>query len=50
MILNGVHPTATIQATEARAMVEKLFGLECLPAHLSQRAAYAEAPTTGNAP
>jgi chromosome partitioning protein len=50
VVLNGIHPTATKQADEARETVEKLFGLTCAPAYLCHRAAYAEAPTTGKAP
>jgi chromosome partitioning protein len=50
VVLNGIHPTATKQAEEARETVQQLFGLVCAPAYLCHRAAYAEAPTTGKAP
>lgn len=50
VLLNGIHPTATKQADEAREMVKQFFGLECAPVHLCHRSAYAEAPTTGKAP
>jgi len=50
VVLNGIHPTATKQADEARGTVQQLFGLSCAPVYLCHRAAYAEAPTTGRAP
>jgi len=50
VLLNGIHPTATKQADEAREMVRHIFGLTCAPVHLCHRSAYAEAPTTGKAP
>ncbi len=50
VVLNGIHPTATRQADEARELVEQQFRLRCAPAHLCQRSAYAEAPTTGQSP
>ena len=50
VLLNGIHPTATKQADEAREMVRQVFSLECCPVHLCHRAAYAEAPTSGKAP
>jgi chromosome partitioning protein len=50
VLLNGIHPTATKQADEARAMVSQVFGLACAPVHLCHRSAYAEAPMTGKAP
>jgi len=50
VLLNGIHPTATRQADEAREMVRQVFGLTCAPVHLCHRSAYAEAPTTGKAP
>ena len=50
VLLNGIHPTATKQADEAREMVQQVFGLACAPVHLCHRSAYAEAPTTGKAP
>jgi chromosome partitioning protein len=50
VVMNGIHPTATKQAEEARLMVEKLFGLATCPMHICHRNAYAEALTTGEAP
>src|SRR5208337_1506231 len=50
VLLNGIHPTATKQADEAREMVRQIFGLMSTPVHLCHRGAYAEAPTTGKAP
>ena len=50
VVLNGVHPTATKQATEARELVQKTFGLTCAPVYLCHRAAYADAMTTGRTP
>jgi chromosome partitioning protein len=50
VLLNGIHPTATKQADEARDMVQKAFGLRSCPGHLCHRSAYAEAPTAGKTP
>jgi chromosome partitioning protein len=50
VVLNGIHPTATRQATEARDLVQKNFGLSCAPVYLCHRAAYADAMTTGRTP
>jgi chromosome partitioning protein len=50
VVLNGIHPTATRQATEAQQLVKKNFGLECAPVFLCHRAAYADAMTTGRTP
>lgn len=50
VVLNGIHPTATKQATEARALVRSTFGLECAPGHLCHRSAYADAMTSGKTP
>ena len=50
VVLNGIHPTASRQATEARALVQKTFGLNCAPIHLCHRNAYADAMTTGRTP
>ena len=50
VVLNGIHPTASRQAEEARAMLLQAFGLTACPIHLCHRSAYAEAPTTGRAP
>lgn len=50
VVLNGIHPTANRQATEARELVQSTFGLTCAPTHLCHRAAYADAMTTGRTP
>jgi chromosome partitioning protein len=50
VVLNGIHPTATRQATEARELVEQTFSLPCAPVYLCHRAAYADAMTTGRTP
>ena len=50
VVLNGIHPTATRQANEARELVQKNFGLTCAPFYLCHRAAYADAMTTGRTP
>jgi chromosome partitioning protein len=50
VVLNGIHPTATRQANEARDLVQKTFGLTCAPVYLCHRAAYADAMTTGRTP
>lgn len=50
VLLNGVHPTATRQADDARETIRQLYGLLCAPVHLCQRAAYAESLTPGLTP
>lgn len=50
VLLNGIHPTATKQADDARDMIQQSFGLACCPAHICHRNAYAEAPTGGKSP
>ena len=50
VVLNGIHPTASRQATEARELVQKNFGLDCAPVFLCHRAAYADAMATGRTP
>jgi len=50
VLLNGIHPTATKQADEARDMIRQAFGLMCCPVHMCHRSAYAEAPTGGKSP
>jgi chromosome partitioning protein len=50
VVLNGIHPTATKQAADARDLVRETFGLECAPTHLCHRSAYADAMTTGRTP
>jgi chromosome partitioning protein len=50
VVLNGIHPTSTKTADEARQMVRSVFGLECAPVHLCHRQSYADAPVTGQSP
>jgi chromosome partitioning protein len=50
VVLNFIHPNATKQAEEAKAMVEQVSGLKACPVHLCNRESYGEAPTTGKAP
>lgn len=50
VVLNGIHPSATKQADEAREIVAGTFGLNCAPSHISQRSAYADAMATGRTP
>ena len=50
VVLNGIHPTASRQAVDARELVQKNFGLDCAPVFLCHRAAYADAMTTGSTP
>jgi chromosome partitioning protein len=50
VVLNRIHPTATKQADDARETIRQLYGLNCCPVHLCQRAAYAEALTPGLTP
>jgi chromosome partitioning protein len=50
VVLNGIHPSATKQAEEARQMVQETFGLTCAPYHLCHRAAYADAMVNGKTP
>lgn len=50
VVLNGIHPSATRQAADARALVNDAFGLECAPVHLCHRSAYADAMATGRTP
>lgn len=50
VVLNGIHPTATKQAEEARGVVEQSFGLSVAAVHLCQRTAYADAMTSGRTP
>lgn len=47
VVINGAHPNAKNPAEEARQMIGDVFGLPVAPVALSQRAAYADAPATG---
>lgn len=50
VVLNGIHPTATKQAAEARELVGRTFSLPCAPTHLCHRTAYADAMASGKTP
>jgi len=51
VVLNGIHPNVRASAiSEAREMLQKLYGLSTCPVHLCQRLAYAEAMVTGSTP
>lgn len=51
VLLNGIHPAAGRASVEGIGKgVSDLFGFPVCPVHLCQRAAYAEALTTGNVP
>jgi chromosome partitioning protein len=56
VLLNGIHPSATNAAAEAKAMIEQLkdrsgrpLGFKACPVHLCYRDIYGNAPTTGRA-
>jgi len=56
VLLNGLHPSATNAAAEAKAMIEQLkdrngrvLGFKACPVHLCYRDIYGNAPTTGRA-
>lgn len=50
VVFNGLHPAARHSAEQVKAIAKESFGLAACPVHLCQRAAYAEAPATGQAP
>jgi chromosome partitioning protein len=50
VVLNGIHPQATKQAEEAKALVAATFGFPVCPVHLCRRDLYAESQTSGSAP
>ena len=50
VVLNGIHPSATRSPAEQWEMIGNAFGLPVSPVHLSHRAAFAEAPASGQAP
>lgn len=50
VVLNGIHPTSTRHASEARDVVQSKIGLACAPVHLCHRSAYADAMTSGRTP
>lgn len=47
VVINGAHPNSRNPAEEARQMIGDAFGLPVAPVALSQRAAYADAPASG---
>jgi chromosome partitioning protein len=49
-VLNGLHPSATKLADEAKAIVAEASGFRVCPVHLCSRDVYASAPATGQAP
>ena len=51
VLLNGIHPTAgRASIADVHEGIRDLYGLKVSPVHLCQRAAYAEAMTTGKTP
>lgn len=50
VVLTMVHPAATRRAAEDAAAIGAAYSLAVAPVHLSQRAAYAEAPALGLSP
>jgi chromosome partitioning protein len=47
VVLNGLHPQATRQAEEAKAMIADIYGFSVCPVHLCDRAIYADSPAAG---
>jgi len=47
VVLNGLHPQATRQADEAKAMIADIYELSVCPVHLCDRAIYADVPAIG---
>lgn len=50
VLLNGLHPSATRLAEEAKSLAGQASGLPYCPIHLCQRDTYASAPAIGKAP
>ncbi len=50
VVLNRVHPSGKKAADEARATIANVYGLPVASTHLSNRAAYSDAPVTGQTP
>lgn len=50
VLLNGLHPSATKLAEEAKAVAGQASGLRVCPVHLCDRDTYATAPAVGKAP
>lgn len=49
VVMNGIHPSAKSPVEKVRDWFGEDYGLSVAPAFLSHRAAYADAPTTGQA-
>jgi chromosome partitioning protein len=47
VVLNGLHPQATRQAEEAKAMIADIYDLPVCPTHLCVRAIHADVPAIG---
>ena len=47
VVLNALHPQATRQADEAKAMIADIYGLKVCHVHLCDRAVYADVPAVG---
>jgi len=50
VVLNGIHPSASRSPAEQREMIARAFDLPVCLVHLSHRAAFAEAPASGQTP
>lgn len=50
VVVNGAHPSATLAAEAAKAILSQAAGIPAAPAHLCQRAEYATAPEGGRMP
>jgi len=50
LILNGVHPSATVQAQTAKDMIEKAYAFPVCPHHMSRLDVYATSSDSGTSP
>jgi chromosome partitioning protein len=50
VLFNGLHPAARQSVETVKTIAAENFKLSACPVHLCHRAAYAEAPSTGQAP
>lgn len=50
VVLNSIHPQATVQTPVAKLMINRNFGFDVCPAHLCRRDVYADTQTTGVTP
>jgi len=50
VVLNFLHPQATIQADEAKRLIADIYGFAVCPGHLSRLDIYAQTPETGLTP